>query len=93
MHAGVLSRIGFCGSAQVLFNAAYARSVRLQGEDMHGLPDGELIVAPYDEQWPQLYEREAERIRAEIGDHILDIQHVGSTSVPGQTYHRHCHRR
>jgi GrpB-like predicted nucleotidyltransferase (UPF0157 family) len=34
-------------------------------------------------EWPALYEREAVRIRAALGDRVLALEHVGSTSVPG----------
>jgi GrpB-like predicted nucleotidyltransferase (UPF0157 family) len=34
-------------------------------------------------RWPELFEREAARIRGALGDRALRIEHVGSTSVPG----------
>jgi len=42
-----------------------------------------IIVADYDAAWPRLFEREADRIRTVLGDRVLQIEHVGSTSVPG----------
>jgi GrpB-like predicted nucleotidyltransferase (UPF0157 family) len=33
--------------------------------------------------WPGLFEREAARIRALLGEQALGLEHVGSTSVPG----------
>src|SRR5262249_27365734 len=36
-----------------------------------------------DPEWPRLYEREAKRIRAALGDNVVLLEHVGSTSVPG----------
>ena len=50
---------------------------------MIGLERGVLRLVPYCDDWPQPYEQEAERVRAAIGRHILDIQHVGSTAIPG----------
>ena len=44
---------------------------------------GKVIVIEYDPDWPALYEQEQKRILAAIGEYIDDIQHVGSTSVPG----------
>jgi len=44
---------------------------------------GAVTIAEYDPEWPKLYEREAERIRALLGDKVLLLEHVGSTSVPG----------
>jgi GrpB-like predicted nucleotidyltransferase (UPF0157 family) len=44
---------------------------------------GRIQLVSYDPAWPQLFEREAERVRAALGDHVLLLEHVGSTSVPG----------
>jgi GrpB-like predicted nucleotidyltransferase (UPF0157 family) len=45
--------------------------------------DAPITLAEYDPQWPSLFEREAERIRAVLGDRVLRLEHTGSTSVPG----------
>ena len=45
--------------------------------------DGAVVLAEYDEGWPGLYEREAARIRGVLGDRVLLLEHIGSTSVPG----------
>ena len=45
--------------------------------------DGPIELADYDPRWPQLFEREAVRIRAALGDRVLMLEHTGSTSVPG----------
>ena len=37
----------------------------------------------YDPQWPELFSREAVRIRAVLGHRALRIEHTGSTAVPG----------
>ena len=42
-----------------------------------------ILLADYDDEWPRLFEREAERIRATLGERALKVEHVGSTSVPG----------
>ena len=42
-----------------------------------------IYLAPYDPEWPRLFEREERRIRAALGDRALLIEHAGSTSVPG----------
>jgi GrpB-like predicted nucleotidyltransferase (UPF0157 family) len=44
---------------------------------------GPIFLADYDPTWPELFEREAARIRAALGEAALRIEHVGSTSVPG----------
>jgi GrpB-like predicted nucleotidyltransferase (UPF0157 family) len=43
----------------------------------------EIVVADYDPKWLQWFEEAAERINNALGDKVLDIHHVGSTSVPG----------
>jgi GrpB-like predicted nucleotidyltransferase (UPF0157 family) len=45
--------------------------------------DGPIQLAESDPAWPLLYEREAARIRALLGERVLMLEHVGSTSVPG----------
>jgi GrpB-like predicted nucleotidyltransferase (UPF0157 family) len=44
---------------------------------------GRLRIVEYDASWPELFEREAARIRAVLGERALRIEHTGSTSVPG----------
>src|SRR5712692_7998308 len=42
-----------------------------------------IIIADYNPVWPVLFEEEKARILAVAGNYIDEIQHVGSTSVPG----------
>lgn len=42
-----------------------------------------IYLAPYDPEWPRLYELEAKRIRGVLGGRVLLVEHAGSTSVPG----------
>jgi GrpB-like predicted nucleotidyltransferase (UPF0157 family) len=42
-----------------------------------------IFVVPYDEAWPSLYEEERTRIERTIGSWVEEIEHVGSTAVPG----------
>src|SRR6266508_3545542 len=44
---------------------------------------GQIEIRDYDPSWPALYAREAERIRAVLGDRVVRLEHAGSTSVPG----------
>jgi GrpB-like predicted nucleotidyltransferase (UPF0157 family) len=44
---------------------------------------GRIAIVEYDPRWPELFEREADRIRALLGDRALRIEHAGSTSVAG----------
>jgi GrpB-like predicted nucleotidyltransferase (UPF0157 family) len=45
--------------------------------------NGSINVVDYDPGWPGRYEREAGAIRGELGDQVVLVEHVGSTSVPG----------
>lgn len=40
-------------------------------------------VVPYDPAWPAGFDCEAARLREALGPAILDVEHVGSTAVPG----------
>jgi GrpB-like predicted nucleotidyltransferase (UPF0157 family) len=42
-----------------------------------------IQIVDYNPQWPLLYQREAERVQSALGDRVLLLEHVGSTSVPG----------
>jgi GrpB-like predicted nucleotidyltransferase (UPF0157 family) len=42
-----------------------------------------IELVEYDEAWPELFRREADRIRSALGGRPLQIEHIGSTSVPG----------
>lgn len=62
-----------------------AREAELQAATI-GLPrrvDGPIVLADYDPGWPALYERETARVRRILGDRVVRLEHVGSTSVPG----------
>ena len=45
--------------------------------------DDPVVVVPYDEAWPSLFEEERARIERAIGPWVEGIEHVGSTAVPG----------
>ena len=40
-------------------------------------------VVPYDASWPNVFDIEAKKIKAALGNSFAAIHHVGSTSVPG----------
>lgn len=42
-----------------------------------------IRVVEYDLEWPDAFEREAARIRAAAGEHLVALEHIGSTAVPG----------
>lgn len=48
-----------------------------------GLLANRVELWPHNPAWAQLFDEEAARIHGALGDWILDVQHVGSTSIPG----------
>ncbi|MGW7368774.1 GrpB family protein [Streptomyces sp. NPDC054841] len=46
-------------------------------------PYRRIVIADYDPAWPAWFERAAEQIHGALGEAVLQIDHVGSTSVPG----------
>lgn len=42
-----------------------------------------ILLVDYDPRWPEMFDREAARIRDVLGGGALRIEHIGSTSVPG----------
>jgi GrpB-like predicted nucleotidyltransferase (UPF0157 family) len=44
---------------------------------------GPIQIVDYDPEWPRLFEREVRRVQGALGERILLLEHVGSTSVPG----------
>jgi putative glutamine amidotransferase len=71
---------------QVLFDAL-TNLARWRGSRARpGEPEGrsrEYGIVDYDPTWPRLFDEEAARIRAALGDVAVRIEHVGSTAVPG----------
>jgi GrpB-like predicted nucleotidyltransferase (UPF0157 family) len=50
---------------------------------MIGLEKGIVKLSRYTGEWRQLFEVEKASLQDKLGSYILDIQHVGSTSIPG----------
>ncbi|MCA1713112.1 MAG: GrpB family protein [Actinobacteria bacterium] len=46
-------------------------------------PSDGIVVVEYDPQWPQRYDDWRARLIDHLGQAVLRIEHVGSTSVPG----------
>jgi GrpB-like predicted nucleotidyltransferase (UPF0157 family) len=44
---------------------------------------GPLEVRDYDPAWPDAYRRKASRVIEALGERVVTLEHVGSTSVPG----------
>ncbi len=50
---------------------------------MVGLKRDTVRLTSYTNKWERLFEEEKSRLQGVIGRYVLDIQHVGSTSIPG----------
>lgn len=50
---------------------------------MLGLERETLKFLPHNREWRQLFEQEQQRLHSTFGNRVLDIQHIGSTSIPG----------
>jgi len=48
-----------------------------------GLERGTVRLVPYTPAWAALFEEEKARLSRALGEWALDIQHVGSTAIPG----------
>lgn len=48
-----------------------------------GLTRGTVALVPYNPQWAKDYLEEEAILKTIFGDALVDIQHVGSTSIPG----------
>src|SRR5689334_9103932 len=61
----------------------HARHIFIQRSMMLGLQRGTVRVIPYTPLWASLFQEERSRLTAALGSLALDVQHIGSTSVPG----------
>jgi len=50
---------------------------------MIGLEKGFVRLVPYTAEWQRIFEDEKALLQSAIGQYVLDIQHVGSTAIPG----------
>lgn len=48
-----------------------------------GLQRGLVSLSSYDPQWHLLFEKERNSLLKALGDDIINIEHIGSTSIPG----------
>ncbi|WP_051721215.1 MULTISPECIES: GrpB family protein [Actinomycetes] len=48
-----------------------------------GIEKRAIVLVPYDDAWPQAFERERRRIAVALGEVAIRIDHIGSTSIPG----------
>jgi GrpB-like predicted nucleotidyltransferase (UPF0157 family) len=48
-----------------------------------GLQRKKVRLSSYNPEWKKIYKKEKEILLSVLGDQVLDVQHIGSTSVPG----------
>lgn len=41
------------------------------------------LIVPYDPEWPERFEEEADALREALGPVVIEVEHIGSTAVPG----------
>jgi GrpB-like predicted nucleotidyltransferase (UPF0157 family) len=44
--------------------------------------DKPVKVVPYNPHWPEVFQKECSKMRIEFGDESINIEHIGSTSIP-----------
>lgn len=54
-----------------------------EAEPVLGLTRGTVRLVPHSACWGELYREEEARLRAALEGVLLDVQHFGSTSIPG----------
>jgi GrpB-like predicted nucleotidyltransferase (UPF0157 family) len=55
------------------------------GTSGQGLEPGKVRVVAYDPGWSRKYNDEASRLWSALGTMVEDIQHIGSTAIPGMS--------
>lgn len=50
---------------------------------MIGLKRGTVKLMTHDKNWSKLFEQEKKRVSDKARDILIDIQHIGSTAIPG----------
>jgi len=52
---------------------------------MVGLKRGKVKVFPYSPEWAKVFETEKKKLQNALQETLVDIQHVGSTAIPGMS--------
>ena len=50
---------------------------------MFGLENNEVKLIDYTDEWNEVYSLEKDLLQKQLGDNIVNIQHIGSTSIQG----------
>lgn len=46
-------------------------------------PSSRVVVVPYDPNWPEEFRRSSREVVAALGENLVEVLHIGSTSIPG----------
>src|SRR6516165_6040257 len=60
-----------------------ARSGELMKTPAENFGGGPIVIAEYNAAWPVMFEREREVVGEALGKLVVEIEHIGSTSIPG----------
>jgi GrpB-like predicted nucleotidyltransferase (UPF0157 family)/GNAT superfamily N-acetyltransferase len=71
------------GSKPVTIGLRTLEEVGYGWTGLESLLDLRVRIVDYDPEWPARYEEERVRLSGALGDAVAEIQHVGSTAVPG----------
>ena len=55
----------------------------MKKKNIIGLQRKKVILFPYNTEWKKIYKKEEKLLISVLENQVLDIQHIGSTSVPG----------
>jgi GrpB-like predicted nucleotidyltransferase (UPF0157 family) len=50
---------------------------------MLGLECDKVVLVPYVSEWTRLFQEEKHRLQKSLGPYVGDIEHIGSTAIPG----------
>jgi GrpB-like predicted nucleotidyltransferase (UPF0157 family) len=74
-------RFSAAGSPGRASLSAVAKDGAVAGKERYG--GGTIVVCDFDPAWPAIFDQERARLRAVLGSVVTNIEHVGSTAVPG----------
>lgn len=57
--------------------------MRTDLDDILGLEQGKVRLCPHTALWTELYAEESRRLRDALSGRIVDLEHIGSTAIPG----------
>ena len=60
-----------------------SKPINMKKTKIIGLQKKKVKLLSYKPGWKRLYKKEEELLRSSIGKYIEDIQHIGSTAIPG----------